>query len=89
MHRFTAPLIGLITLATQAAALACPFCKDSIPSSDAQATGGVPSGFNNSIYIMLGGMVFVLGMITFTLVKGARSSMPVRQNDPRRGFPLP
>ena len=28
-------------------------CKDSVPASDAQSAGGLPSGFNNSIYFML------------------------------------
>jgi hypothetical protein len=89
MTRLSPLLVTVLTLGLQAAALACPFCKDSIPTSDAQATGGVPSGFNNSIYLMLGGMFCVLGMIAFTLVKGARSSAGVRPSEPRRGFPLP
>ena len=88
MRRRTPLLVAVLTLCIQAAAFACPFCKDSIPSSDAQAAGGVPSGFNNSIFLMLGGMFCVLGMISFMLFKGARSSMPPR-NDRGRGFPLP
>ena len=36
------------TLLPTAIACACPMCKDSIPNSDAQSAGGLPSGFNNS-----------------------------------------
>lgn len=82
-------LVVVLMVALASVAHACPFCKDSIPNSDAQQAGGVPSGFNNTIYVMLVGMVAVLGMITFTLVKGARSTNVVpRDIDPRRGFPL-
>ena len=76
----------VILLALPAMAIACPLCKDAIPNSDAQAAGGVPSGFNTTIYIMLGALFCVIGMITMTLVRGARSSV----NGPKgRGFPLP
>jgi hypothetical protein len=85
MNRFTPHLVTVITLATTAIASACPLCKDSIPSSDAQAPGGIPAGFNHTIYLMLGGLVCVLGMVTFTLVKGARGTSSPRDG---RGFPL-
>jgi hypothetical protein len=77
MRRWTIAFFIALMLLTASGVFACPFCKDSIPNSDAQATGGVPSGFNNTIYLMLGGLFCVIGMVTFTLVKGARSS-PVR-----------
>jgi hypothetical protein len=78
MRRWTIFLVIVLMLLTAAGAFACPMCKDSVPSSDAQAVGGVPSGFNNTIYLMLGGLLCVIGMITFTLIKGAQSSVHAR-----------
>jgi hypothetical protein len=46
----------------------------------------VPSGFNTTIYLMLGGLFCVIGMITMTLIRGARSSA---NSQGGRGFPLP
>jgi hypothetical protein len=77
------PLILVCLL--PALAIACPLCKDAIPSSDAQAPGGVPSGFNTTIYVMLGTFFCMIGMVTFTLIRGARSSVNGRRE---RGFPL-
>jgi len=85
MQRFTPILFVLLTLAMTTAALACPMCKDSIPSSDAQSAGGLPVGFNITIYLMLAGLVAVAGLVTMTLVRGARSAPAA---NPRRGFPL-
>ncbi|HYO10441.1 MAG TPA: hypothetical protein VER17_15840 [Tepidisphaeraceae bacterium] len=92
MTRWTTLVAAALTFALQAVAIACPMCKESVPSSDAQAAGGVPSGFNNSIYLMLAALVGVLGMVAFTLVKGARGSAAARhdgRHEGRRGFPLP
>ena len=80
MKRF-APLL---TLLMTTAVWACPLCKDSVPSSDAQAPGGVPGGFNTTIYLMLGSLFCVIGMVTMTLVRGARGNIAARN----RGFPL-
>jgi len=82
MKRLAPLLVLLMTTATWA----CPLCKDSVPSSDAQAPGGVPGGFNTTIYFMLGGLFCVIGMITMTLVRGARGSAAARGD--QRGFPL-
>ncbi len=82
MKRFTPLIAAVFPLLFTAAALACPFCKDSIPSSDAQSSASVPGGFNNSIYLMLGGFFLVLGFVTMTLVKDARSPQVPR------GFPV-
>jgi len=83
MKRLTPVLVIVLTLAlTATAALACPLCKESVPSSDAQSAGGVPSGFNNSIFLMLGGLFVVMGMVAFTVIKGMRSA-PAAQ-----GFPV-
>lgn len=75
-------IVPVLPLLLTATALACPFCKDSIPSSDAQAAGSVPGGFNNSIYLMLGGFFLVLGFVTMTLFKAARTPQVPR------GFPV-
>ena len=79
-------LAPLMVLLMSTAAWACPLCKDSVPSSDAQAPGGVPGGFNTTIYLMLGGLFCVIGMISMTLVRGARSNAVARGD--QRGFPL-
>ena len=79
-------LAPLLVLLMTTAAWACPFCKDSIPSSDAEAPGGVPSGFNTSIYFMLCVFFCMIGMVTITLVRGARG-VSISRGD-QRGFPL-
>ena len=79
-------LAPLFTLLMTTASWACPLCKDSVPSSDAQAPGGIPGGFNTTIYLMLGVLFCVIGMITMTLVRGARGVNSSRANG--RGFPL-
>ena len=85
MKRSLPLLIAAANLLFTTAAFACPFCKDSIPSSDAQSAASVPGGFNNSVYLMLLSFFAVLGFVTFTLVKGARSNLPPRGG---RGFPM-
>jgi hypothetical protein len=84
MRRLTPLFTAVLFLALTTAAWACPLCKDSIPSSDAQAPGGVPGGFNTTIYVMLGSLFAVIGMITTTLVRGARGSA----RGTARGFPI-
>jgi hypothetical protein len=82
------PLTAILTLLlTAGPLLACPMCKDSVPASDAQSAGGLPSGFNNSIYLMLGAFFCVLGFLTFTIVRtvrapstSARSAFPIIDN---------
>ncbi|MGB7157998.1 MAG: hypothetical protein WBD40_08015 [Tepidisphaeraceae bacterium] len=75
MKRWTPLLSALLTVAFATAAMACPNCKDSIPTAaDGSSTGGLPSGFNTSIYVMLLGLFAVIGMVAFTIVKGVRSS---------------
>ena len=67
-------LVLLVMLATSALALACPMCKDSIPSSDATQPNGLPSGFNVSVYTMLVGLFCMIGLVGTVIVKGVRSS---------------
>ena len=85
MRRLIPILVVAVNLFVTASTWACPFCKDSVPNSDAQQAGGVPSGFNNTIYIMLAALIGMVGFVSFTLVKGARTSTNGRS---ARGFPL-
>ena len=82
MNRLLTPILAL--LLTAVPALACPMCKDSVPASDAQAAGGLPSGFNNSIYLMLGGLFCVIGFVAFTIVKSVRGP----STSANRAFPV-
>jgi len=86
MRRLAPIFAPVLTLMLSTAAWACPLCKDAIPSSDAQAPGGVPGGFNTTIYLMLGSLFCVIGMISLTLVRGARGNAIARGD--QRGFPL-
>jgi hypothetical protein len=86
MKRWTPLLTVLLTLALAGAALACPNCKDSIAmNGDGSSSGGLPAGFNYSIYFMLAGLFAVLGFVGFTIVKAVRAS---DADSARRGFPL-
>lgn len=86
MKRWPPLLSVLLTLAFAGAALACPNCKDSIATTvDGGSAGGLPAGFNYSIYFMLIGFFAVLGFVGFTIVKGIRGSEP---RGIRRGFPV-
>ena len=86
MNRWTPLLTVLLTLALTAVAAACPNCKDSIASSaNGGSAGGLPAGFNYSIYFMLLGLFAVPGFVGFTIVKGVRAS---DAHSTRRGFPL-
>ena len=83
MKRYTPLLTVMLTLALCGVAAACPLCKDAIPSSDAQAPGSLPGGFNYSIYVMLTGLFAVIAGFGFFIVK------TIRQTDvshTRRGF---
>ena len=73
------------TLLLTTTAMSCPFCKDSVPGSDAQAAGSLPNGFNDSVYFMLGGFFVVLGLVSTIVFKGVRSSNPTARGP---GFPL-
>ncbi len=84
MNRWTLLLCLLVTLALTTAAMACPMCKDSVPSSDSQTAGGLPGGFNDSVYFMLGGFLLVLGLISTIVIKGVRASNAYSR---ARGFP--
>ena len=62
-------------------ASACPMCKDTITDTSkadhSTAEGpkeGLPGGFNVSVYLMLCGFIFVLGLILWTIIKGIRTA---------------
>src|SRR3954470_19248044 len=90
MRRWTIALGTLLLIpALNAAVLACPMCKDSIPGATgatgdpSQMSGGaLPRGFNTSVYLMLVGFMGTLGMISFVVVKGIRGA------DSVNGFPV-
>ena len=75
----------LVMTAFASVAQACPMCKDSVPASDAQSAGGLPGGFNSSIYLMLGALFCVIGMVAWTLVKAGRSASSTNHG---RAFPV-
>jgi heme/copper-type cytochrome/quinol oxidase subunit 2 len=73
MPRFrTIILATCMVLALCTVAQACPMCKDSVPSSDAQQAGALPSGFNNSIYFILVSFLTVLGTVLTLIVRTIR-----------------
>lgn len=80
--------VAVLLPAMNAAVLACPMCKDSIPGAEgsngdpSQMSGGaLPGGFNTSVYLMLIGFLGTLGLVSWTLVKGVRAGT-------RPGFPV-
>jgi hypothetical protein len=85
MTRHTPLLTILLTLALCGVAVACPLCKDAIPSNDAQAPGALPGGFNLSIYYMLGGLFAVISGFGFFVVRTIRQTDALHT---RRGFPV-
>ena len=67
------PLILLANLLLSSGSTsACPMCKDSIPTSDAEVTEGLPAGFNHSIYYMFGGLFGALGIVGVNLYRGGK-----------------
>lgn len=79
MRGRTILLSCLFIVALSAAAIACPACKDTISNTDAQTAGSVGAGFNMSIYVMLGGFFFALGIVVRTIVRGMRSCATMRR----------
>ncbi|MGH7178605.1 MAG: hypothetical protein ACREJC_14605 [Tepidisphaeraceae bacterium] len=72
----------LLSVTVCSACLACPMCKDSVPNSDAQQAGGLPGGFNSSVYTLLIGFLTVLGLVSGLIIKGVRDATA------RTGFPV-
>jgi hypothetical protein len=83
-RRMYSLIVMLVVLLVPASlAMACPMCKDSIADTAAAAqsqygAGGpqtaLPSGFNVSIYYMLGGLFCTLGLVVGVITKGIRDS---------------
>ncbi len=84
-------VLAVVMSADVRVASACPNCKDSVASattgdgSSGTATstnpgGGLPSGFNISIYLMLTAFLGVLGFVGYTLYRAANPAPA------RRGF---
>ncbi len=68
------PIVLVLCFATFA--VACPNCKSSaaVDPTGMAGGGGLPTGFNDSIYIMLGGFISVLGGIVFVIMKAVRDA---------------
>jgi hypothetical protein len=79
MTRRLLPILVVVLLLVTAAN-ACPNCKDSIPTSNADNPAGVANGINASIYLMLGAFLAVLGFVLNMVYKAAKPAP--------RGFPL-
>lgn len=84
MKRFL-PILLLLSL--NGLVLACPMCKDSVPTSDASSAGGVPVGFNLSVYILLGTFFAVLGLVICGVTHAVHTT-PVLPRQFSRGFPI-
>ena len=81
-------IVLVITAFLGLAAHACPMCKDSISDSDAERAMALPSGFNYSVYYMLGGLFFAIGMVSTTIVRAVRHTpveLPPKGGEPH-GF---
>ena len=71
-RRILSAVVALILLPA-GFAHACPNCKDSIPSSDAEQAANLPGGFNHSIYFMLGSFLLVSGFVVRMIMKETRA----------------
>src|SRR5947209_4843808 len=89
----------IVIAATATGALACPMCKDSVSNRegetnelhDSYTTGGqnIAGGMNTSVYVMLGTLFGMMGLVSTVIVKGVRSSgvsrgFPIERKDERR-----
>jgi len=86
MKRLTFILSIVLIPCLNAAVLACPMCKDSIPNSDAASAGGVPSGFNVSVYLLLGTFLGVLTLVLGGIWKAVQSTPVMPRSE--HGFPI-
>lgn len=74
MTRWSTLLSIVLMLSFVGIAQACPACKDAIPNSDAQSAGGLPGGFNLSIYYMLGSLFCVMAGFGYFIVRTIRAT---------------
>jgi hypothetical protein len=85
MKRLPFILTTLLIFCLNTAVWACPLCKESVPNSDAQQSEGLPSGFNNSVYLLLGTFLTVLTLVLGGIWRAVQTT-PVT---PRQGgFPI-
>jgi hypothetical protein len=94
MKRITPLLALFVVLAFTGVASACPMCKESISDTPAAAGPGgpngmgggtgLPTGFNYSVYILLGGFLGTLGLVTGVIIRTVRAT-PATGG---RGFPV-
>jgi hypothetical protein len=86
MKRLGIILSIALILCLNAAVMACPMCKDSVPNSDAQSAGGLPGGFNTSVYLILGTFLGVLTLVLGGIWKAVQTTP---NSAPRAGgFPV-
>ena len=86
MKRLAFILSIVLILSLNAAVIACPMCKDSVPNSDAQSAGGLPGGFNTSVYLILGTFLSVLTLVVGGIWKAVQSTPNSALRE--RGFPI-
>jgi hypothetical protein len=78
-------LAGLILTLAATAAPACPMCKDSVSNregttmsslQDSYTSNGqnISGGINASVYLMLGALLGVMGLVSRVIYKGMASS---------------
>jgi hypothetical protein len=86
MKRLGIILSIVLILSINAAVIACPMCKDSVPNSDAQSAGGLPGGFNTSVYLILGTFLGVLTLVLGGIWKAVQTTPNSQLR--ARGFPV-
>ena len=64
----------VVLLASAGAAVACPNCKEAIPTTDVQQASSFGSGMNLSIYYMFAGFFLAIGICVRAMYKGAKSA---------------
>ena len=73
----------IVLLTTCSGAFACPMCKDSASNREGAAGirdqytsngEGMSTGLNRSIYVMLGVLFGILGVVSTVIVKGIRNT---------------
>jgi hypothetical protein len=77
-------ILSIIILCASVGARACPMCKDSVANRegaynelhDSYTTNGqnISGGINASVYVMLGTLLGMMGMVGMVVVRGVRSS---------------
>lgn len=76
-------LATLAVLVATSSAFACPMCKDSVPNkenastlldSSANESRNISGGINTSIFVMLGGLLGVLGIVSTVIIKGIKTT---------------